>query len=186
MKDHDLFDIYKDSSASPQESPRVMKGLLGRGSKENLFLDDETPDTNSPALGEHDEKKKKKKRKLLGRSKSEKRARDEMIKVCDPEQESTGSPPPLSPGTVRGKKEEKERKKKEKRRAKEQLERELVQAKTTCAVYAGQVDVKRLELKQALQREAFLIRELKQVRAETEAKVREILAARCPRPSSLL
>lgn len=149
----------------------IMRGLLGRGSKENLFIEDETPDTNA-AVGDHDEKKKKKKKKrLLGRSKSEKRARGEMVKLCDPEQERAGSPPPLSPGTTRSKKEEKERKKREKHKAKEQLERELVTSKTRCADYANQVEVKTLELKQALQREAFLIRELKQVRSEPEAKV---------------
>ena len=51
------------------------------------------------------------------------------------------------------------------------LEKELVLAKTMCADYANQLEVKALELKQALQREAFLIRELKQVRAELEARV---------------
>ena len=169
-KDHNLFDIYKDSSASPQDSPMILRGVLDQGSKENLFLGEETPDTSSLASGDQEEKKKKKKKRLLGRSKSEKRARSESVK--DPEQESTGSPPPLSPTSNKSKKEAKKKKEKDRRSAVEQvLEKELVLAKTTCADYANQLEVKALELKQALQREAFLIRELKQVRAELEARV---------------
>lgn len=162
-----LFDIYKDSSASPQESPMMLKGVLDRGSKENLFVEE------GPSDFRDNVEKKKRKKKLLGRSKSEKRARkDSSGKSHDHEHESTGSPPTLSPErTSRGKKEGK--KKKEKHSAAEQeLAKELVVSKTTCADYANQLETKTLELKQALQREAFLIRELKEVRHEMENKVK--------------
>ena len=173
-----LFDIYKDSSASPQESPMIMRGLLDRGSKENFFQpeDDTTADTNSsPAL---EEKKKKKKKRLLSRSKSEraktgKLIRGDSVRSCEQDHESVGTPPPMSPDSNKGKKEGK--KKKEKHRPREmELEKELVVAKTMSADYATQLEVKILELQQALQREAFLIRELKQVRQlalELEMKV---------------
>lgn len=171
LSNHTLFDIYKDSSASPQESPMMIRGVLDRGSKENLFLEESTPGIN-PAPEEQGEKKKKKKKRLLGRSKSEKRARGHSIKSCDQE-ELTGSPPPYSPEVGEGK-EGKKKKKKDKRSAVEhELEKELAVAKTTCADYANQLEVKTLELKQALQREAFLIRELKQARQSvTELEVR--------------
>ena len=118
-------------------------------------------------MGDQEEKKKEKKKWLLGRSKSEKRARSESVK--DPEQESTGSLCPLSPTSNKSKKEAKKKKEKDRRSAVEQvLEKELVLAKTTCADYTNQLEVKALELKQALQRG---IPELKQVRAELEAMV---------------
>lgn len=169
VSNHTPFDIYRDNSVSPQESPMLIRGVLERGSKENLFLDESTPDT-SPALGAHGEKKKKKK-KLLGRSKSEKRERGDSVQSCD--HESTGSPPPLSPESSEQKKEGKKKKKEKKYKlAVQELEKELVLSKTACADYANQLEVKTLELKQLLQREAFLIRELKDGRQNSEAKVR--------------
>ena len=183
-----LFDIYKDSSVSPQDSPIIHGTLNNRGSKENLFQAEDTPDVEHPSPvpgGAEEPVKKKKKKRLLGRSKSEKRQQvkslERPIKVLDhypqQDQDSTGTPPPLSPESIgRSKKEGK--KKKEKHRDRSSVERELEQAlalsKLTCADYANQVEVKALELKQALQREAFLIRELKQGRQfleELEAKV---------------
>lgn len=187
---HDLFDIYKDSSTSPQDSPMLIRGLLDRGSldrrsldrgsKENLFLEEETPDTNSPALGEHPalgdlvEKKKKKRKKLLGRSKSEKRVKGDYVRVFDdPSEQQVGVSSPLSHGSEAGGKKEAKKKKEKQRHAREhELERELVLSKTMCADYANQVEVRGLDLKQALQREAFLIRELKLTRQQLEAKVR--------------
>lgn len=171
------FDIYKDSSLSPHDSPvLMMRGLLDKGSKENLFLEESTADTSSPALPLAAEKKKKKK--LLGRSKStaEKRERGDSVRSCDQEQDSACSLPTLSPEVGSGhKKKKKKKKEKQASAAQLELERELVLSKTTCADYANQLEVKTLELKQVLQREAFLIRELKEVRqtvTELEAKVR--------------
>ena len=145
----------------------MIKGVLDRGSKENLFLEESTPDT-SPALGTpQPEEKKKKKKKLLGRSKSDKRSRD-AVKSFDQDHESTGSPPPCFSPTE-GKKEGKKKKKNKHHHhhtmPQHELEQELALAKTTCADYANQLEIKTLELKQVVQREAFLIRELKEIEA---------------------
>lgn len=155
-----------------------MRGMLDKGSKENLFLEDSTPDT-SPALGVvpwGGGEKKKKKKKLLGRSKSD--SKRHSAKSYDQDQESTGSPPPVSPpeGGASGHKSEKKKKKDKQQMMQQELEKELAVCKTTCADFANQLEMKVLELKQLLQREAFLIRELKEVRqyvTELEAKVKD-------------
>lgn len=171
------FNVYHDSSVSPHSSP-VLRGKLEhqgalRGSKENLFMEEDTPPPPPQSTGHSPGEKKRKKKHLLKKSKSEKKERQDSTQSAD--HESTGSPPPQSPPSEGGvaRKEEK-RKKKEKRYALEQLERELALSKTQCADYANQLEQKVLELKQAVQREAFLIRELKEIRlhaGELEQKV---------------
>ena len=169
----DVHDIYRDDSTDPLGDVEV-----DRGSKENLYMEVEeeenlvhkqTEDTGGT-------KEKKKKKKLLGRVKTDKRARSDS---CDQENSSTGSPPPpaavaSSEGNKGGWKRESKKKKEKRTQSEHDLERELILCKTNCADYANQSEQKSLELKQALQREAFLIREVKEVRqyvSELEAKV---------------
>ena len=145
-------------------------------------MEDTTPDVDnaSPHLPGETEaaKKKKKKKRLLGRSKSEKRPHiktlDRPIKSLDQDQDSMGTPPPLSPeAAAKSKKEGKKKKEKHHHRDRSSAERELEHAlalsKLDCADYANQVEIKSLELKQAVQREAFLIRELKELEAKASA-----------------
>lgn len=192
-----LFDIYKDSSVSPEDSPIIHGTLHNRGSKENLFHAEETPDIDatSSVQGTAEEPvKKKKKKRLLKRSKSEKAGKKSLVKNLDhhpgralsQDHDSTETPPPLSPDSFNKSKKE-GKKKKEKHRdqgtSEQELEQALALSKLTCADYANQLELKGLELKkksveltQALQREAFLIRELKQGRQfldQLEAKARD-------------
>ncbi len=189
--------IYNSFDSNNFDDPFVIKGQLqvqgeggrsqGAGSKENLFIAKDTP-TSSHALTHPQGEKKKKRKRLLRRSKSERKGKYVVRSTsCDPEHESTGSPPPLasSPGTgglpppspsggsSGGRKEEKKKKKKKDKdrdRDGSELEKELTAVRISCADYENQFEKKSLELAQALERETFLIRELKEVKEQMEEK----------------
>ena len=159
-------DIYSDSPASTHGSP-VLTGGQGvkYSSRENLNVEEETSES-SPTPLRYDnligkeEKKKKKKLMSLKRSKSNKKQTSA---------EGDLDSPLLSGGGKEEKKEERWSP------TEHELGKELALAKTNCAEYANLLELKILEHKQALQRESFLLRELKEVReyvSELESKVR--------------
>ena len=165
--------LYKEGSSSPQSSPFIRRGH-STDSKQNLFLEGDTmefgaaspqaPPTATPTQADNAVAKKKKKKRLLGRSKSGRK----MYKM---EPGSPNTSPPAQPA-MEDKEGKKKKKKKDKKKERdpvmehmeeEDLERELVLAKTQIAEYAGQLEEKLWEAKQAHQREKVLNQEVEQL-----------------------
>jgi len=165
--------LYKEGSSSPQSSPFIPRGH-STDSKQNLFLEGDSlelgpaplpPPTATPPQADNAVVKKKKKKRVLGRTKSGRK----MYKM-DPGSPNTSPPAQLAVEEKEGKKKKKKKdKKKEKDPAamehmeEEDLERELVLAKTQVAEYAGQLEEKQWEVKQAQQREKTLNLEVEQL-----------------------